>query len=151
MGWARIEIEIDTERHDIQETMAFFVEHFKADDGAPTATVELLGFGPDDEAPLRLTTTQQARMGLQTTAARLGMQGGSISSPVPTVSPGFAPLHYGYTKGDLEAKADEILAHWGTNKKIQAIKDMRSVSNLGLKEAKDAIEAAVARLPKGTP
>lgn len=104
MSWAKIEIELLTEKHDVEEVMLHLLGYFTGEDGIPTAEVHFTGFGPSELSTLA------------------------------------KPL-------DVDALADKIWANWGPGKRIQAIKDMRTASNLGLKEAKDKIDQASMRNP----
>jgi ribosomal protein L7/L12 len=47
------------------------------------------------------------------------------------------------TRVDIKAEAVKVLNEIGTNRKIEAIKQMRTRCGLGLKEAKEAVEAAL--------
>lgn len=117
-GWAKIEIEFQPETHDPSEVMLFLAEHFRTEQGIPTANIVLV---------------------------EIGMEVATATWPWPK---GMGPR-------DPEVGADAI---WEAHKPqpgqvspgsstIQAIKEMRSAYNLGLKESKDYIDAARKRNP----
>lgn len=70
--------------------------------------------------------------------------GVSAAALSPVAAPGQAagaPAAPGAAAAEEKATFDVILAEVGANK-IQVIKELRAVTNLGLKEAKDLVEAA---------
>lgn len=73
---------------------------------------------------------------------KFGVQG--MMAPVGVVSAGGAQAQGGEEeKKEEKTTFDVILKNFGTNK-IQAIKEVRAMTNLGLKEAKELVES----LPK---
>lgn len=139
MSWAKIEIHFQPEVDDPNDVMLFLSNYFKDVHGVPTGTVLFMGYGTDAEPPLTMTVTQQQRLGLK--------QSATAPTAHRTVTP-IPMLQAGYSKADLMLAADRLIQmhtdHTGL-KKIQAIKDLRIVAHLGLKEAKDAIDDAVQR------
>lgn len=116
-GWAKIEIEFQPERHDPNEVMLFLLEHFRDDNGVPTANVLLVGAGMEQEIedgiwPFRNQPPTDPEKGAD-----------AIWAAFKTTSP------------------------YGSSEKIKAIKEMRVAYNIGLREAKDYIDRANMRNP----
>ncbi|MBI3441394.1 MAG: 50S ribosomal protein L7/L12 [Proteobacteria bacterium] len=72
--------------------------------------------------------------------------GVSAAAPVAVAAAGGAAAPAGEAKTDF----DVILAASG-DKKIEVIKEVRTITGLGLKEAKDLVEAAPKSLKAGVP
>jgi large subunit ribosomal protein L7/L12 len=77
--------------------------------------------------------------------------GVSAAAPVAVAAPGAAPA-----AGDGAAAAEEktdfdVVLSGAGDKKIQVIKVVRSVTGLGLKEAKDLVESAPKPVKEGVP
>ncbi len=68
--------------------------------------------------------------------------GVTAAAPVAmAVAPGAAPAADGGAEEEVSNEVDVVLDSAG-DKKIQVIKEVRALTNLGLKEAKDLVEAA---------
>ena len=67
--------------------------------------------------------------------------GVSAAASVPVAAAGGAPAAGGAAPVEEKSTFDVILAEVGANK-IQVIKELRAVTTLGLKEAKDLVDAA---------
>ncbi len=72
---------------------------------------------------------------------KFGVEG--MMAPVGAVAGAAAPAGAGEEQKEEKATVDIIMKTFGSNK-IQAIKEVRAITSLGLKEAKDLVEA----LPK---
>ena len=72
--------------------------------------------------------------------------GVSAAAPVAVAQPG-APAEGGETSAE-KSEFDVILTAFG-DKKINVIKEVRSITGLGLKEAKDLVEAAPKPVKEG--
>ena len=75
-----------------------------------------------------------------------------VSAAVPMMAGGAAAMQPGGTAAPAEEKStfNVVLASFGANK-IQVIKAIREITNLGLKEAKDLVEAAPKPIKEGVP
>ena len=71
--------------------------------------------------------------------------GVSAAAPVAVAA---APVAGGAAAAEEKTEFDVILADGGANK-INAIKEVRAITGLGLKEAKDLVEGAPKELKKG--
>jgi large subunit ribosomal protein L7/L12 len=71
------------------------------------------------------------------------------AAAVAAAAPGAAPAA-GEAKAEAKTTFDVILASAG-DKKIQVIKEVRAITNLGLKEAKDLVEGAPKPVKTGVP
>ena len=78
--------------------------------------------------------------------------GVSAAAPVAVAAPGAAPAAGGDGAAAAEEKSsfDVVLAGAG-DKKIQVIKVVRAITGLGLKEAKDLVEAAPKAVKESVP
>ncbi len=74
--------------------------------------------------------------------------GVTASAPVPVAVPSVAPTAETKAPVDEKSQYDVILKSSG-DKKIQVIKVVRSVTSLGLKEAKDLVESAPKAVREG--
>src|SRR5262249_61287700 len=72
----------------------------------------------------------------------------AMAAPV-AVAAGSAPAAAGEEKKEEKTTFDVILASFPADKKINIIKVVREVTNLGLKEAKDLVEGAPKPLKEG--
>jgi large subunit ribosomal protein L7/L12 len=78
--------------------------------------------------------------------------GVTAAAPVAVAAPGGAPA----AGGDGAAAAEEqstfdVVLTGAGDKKIQAIKVVRAITNLGLKEAKDLVDGAPSPVKEGVP
>jgi large subunit ribosomal protein L7/L12 len=77
--------------------------------------------------------------------------GVTAAAPVAVAAPGAAPAAGdGAAAAEEKTEFDVVLAGAG-DKKIQVIKVVRSVTGLGLKEAKDLVESAPKPVKEGVP
>jgi large subunit ribosomal protein L7/L12 len=78
--------------------------------------------------------------------------GVTAAAPVAVAAPGAAPAATGdgAAAGEEKSEFDVILTGAG-DKKIQVIKVVRAVTGLGLKEAKDLVDAAPKPVKEGVP
>jgi large subunit ribosomal protein L7/L12 len=77
--------------------------------------------------------------------------GVTAAAPVAVAAPGAAPAGGdGAAAGEEKTDFDVVLTGAG-DKKIQVIKVVRSVTGLGLKEAKDLVESAPKPVKEGVP
>jgi large subunit ribosomal protein L7/L12 len=77
--------------------------------------------------------------------------GVTAAAPVAVAAPGAAPAAGdGAAAADEQTEFDVVLSGAG-DKKIQVIKVVRSVTGLGLKEAKDLVESAPKPVKEGVP
>ena len=74
--------------------------------------------------------------------------GVSASMPMMAMAPGAAGAGAGGAAAEEKTTFDVILAKMG-DKKIQVIKEIRTVTSLGLKEAKDLVESAPKPIKQG--
>src|SRR5213078_1171784 len=65
----------------------------------------------------------------------------TAAAPVAVAAPGAAPAGDGAAPAEEKTAFDVVLTAAG-DKKIQVIKVVRAITNLGLKEAKDLVEGA---------
>ena len=65
----------------------------------------------------------------------------AVAAPVAVAAPGGAPSGAGGDEAEEQTEFDVILTGAG-DKKIQVIKEVRALTNLGLKEAKDLVDSA---------
>ncbi|MFM7069275.1 MAG: 50S ribosomal protein L7/L12 [Actinomycetes bacterium] len=68
--------------------------------------------------------------------------GVTAAAPVAAVAVAGAPAGGGDAGGDDEKSSFDVVLADAGDKKIQVIKEVRSLTGLGLKEAKDLVEAA---------
>ncbi|MFC7622867.1 50S ribosomal protein L7/L12 [Microlunatus sp. GCM10028923] len=68
----------------------------------------------------------------------------NVTAAAPVAVAAAAPAAAGSGGGDEEAASDEVdvILESAGDKKIQVIKEVRTLTSLGLKEAKDLVEAA---------
>jgi large subunit ribosomal protein L7/L12 len=77
--------------------------------------------------------------------------GVTAAAPVAVAAPGAAPAGGdGAAAAEEQTAFDVVLAGAG-DKKIQVIKVVRALTNLGLKEAKDLVDAAPKPIKEGVP
>jgi large subunit ribosomal protein L7/L12 len=78
--------------------------------------------------------------------------GVTAAAPVAVAAPGTAPAAAGDGAGAAEEQTsfDVVLTGAG-DKKIQVIKVVRAITNLGLKEAKDLVDGAPSPVKEGVP
>jgi large subunit ribosomal protein L7/L12 len=78
--------------------------------------------------------------------------GVTAAAPVAVAAPGTAPAAAGDGGGAAEEQTsfDVVLTGAG-DKKIQVIKVVRAITNLGLKEAKDLVDGAPSPVKEGVP
>ena len=72
--------------------------------------------------------------------------GVSATAPVAVVAPGAADTDAAATEEKTEF--DVVLSSFGSNK-VSVIKAVRTITGLGLKEAKDAVEGAPSTIKEG--
>ncbi len=74
----------------------------------------------------------------------------TAAAPVAVAAPGAAPAAGGdgAAGGEEQSEFDVVLASVG-DKKIQVIKVVRAITNLGLKEAKDLVDGAPSAVKEG--
>ena len=77
--------------------------------------------------------------------------GVSASAPVAAVAVGAAPGASGTAAPEEEKAAFTVVLANAGDKKINVIKEIRSVTTLGLKEAKDLVESAPKTIKEGIP
>ncbi|MEA3560156.1 MAG: 50S ribosomal protein L7/L12 [Candidatus Omnitrophota bacterium] len=75
--------------------------------------------------------------------------GVSAAAPMMTMVPGAMAGPAGAEKGGEEKTAFDVILSKIGDKKIQVIKEIRTMTNLGLKEAKDLVEAAPKPVKEG--
>ncbi len=68
--------------------------------------------------------------------------GVTAAAPVAVAAAGAAPAGGGDGGGDEEQDEFDVILTSAGDKKIQVIKEVRSLTNLGLKEAKDLVDGA---------
>jgi large subunit ribosomal protein L7/L12 len=68
--------------------------------------------------------------------------GVTAAAPVAVAAVGAAPAGGGDAGGDEEKSEFDVILTDAGDKKIQVIKEVRALTSLGLKEAKDLVEAA---------
>ena len=76
--------------------------------------------------------------------------GVSAAAPVAVAAPGAAPATGDGAAAEEKTSFDVVLTNAG-DKKIQAIKVVRAVTGLGLKEAKDLVDGAPNPVKEGVP
>src|SRR6266487_1758925 len=76
--------------------------------------------------------------------------GVSAAAPVAVAAPGAAPAAAGDGAEEEKTSFDVVLTAAG-DKKIQAIKVVRAITGLGLKEAKDLVDGAPNAVKEGVP
>jgi large subunit ribosomal protein L7/L12 len=78
--------------------------------------------------------------------------GVSAAAPVAVAAPGAAPAAAGdgAAAGEEQTEFDVVLTGAG-DKKIQVIKEVRAITGLGLKEAKDLVDGAPNPVKEGVP
>lgn len=74
--------------------------------------------------------------------------GVSAAAPVAVAAAGAAPADGGGAAAEEKTDFDVVLASFG-DKKINVIKEVRGITGLGLKEAKDLVEGAPAAVKEG--
>lgn len=136
MGWAKIVIEFQPERHDPNDVLVFLAEHFSNDDGVPNATITFAGVAPDDPVPGYCTKCGRP--------IHVGPCTPVYQAPSATRTGHGVTLPYSPTPVDLARAADQLFAFYPMQK-IMAIKEMRILAGIGLKEAKDLIDDASMR------
>ena len=75
--------------------------------------------------------------------------GVTAAAPVAVAAPGAAPAGDGAAAADEEQTAFDVLLTGAGDKKIQVIKVVRALTNLGLKEAKDLVDSAPKAIKEG--
>ena len=75
--------------------------------------------------------------------------GVSAAAPMMAMVPGAMAGSAGAEKGGEEKTAFDVILSKIGDKKIQVIKEIRTMTNLGLKEAKDLVEAAPKPVKEG--
>ena len=76
--------------------------------------------------------------------------GVSAAAPVAVAAPGAAPATGDGAAAEEKTSFDVVLTNAG-DKKIQAIKVVRAITGLGLKEAKDLVDGAPNPVKEGVP
>ena len=74
--------------------------------------------------------------------------GVSAAAPVVVAAAGAAPADGGGAAAEEKTEFDVVLASFG-DKKINVIKEVRGITGLGLKEAKDLVEGAPSPVKEG--
>jgi large subunit ribosomal protein L7/L12 len=74
--------------------------------------------------------------------------GVTAAAPVAVAAPGAAPAGDGAAAAEEQSTFDVVLTGAG-DKKIQVIKVVRAITNLGLKEAKDLVDGAPNAIKEG--
>ena len=74
--------------------------------------------------------------------------GVSAAAPVAVAAAGAAPADGGGAAAEEKTEFDVVLASFG-DKKINVIKEVRGITGLGLKEAKDLVEGAPSPVKEG--
>lgn len=92
------------------------------------------------EEALKLTEEMTA-LELSTYAKTMREKFGITATPVAVAAAPAGPTAGGGAPAEEQTAFDIILASVGANK-IQVIKEIRAITNLGLKEAKDLVESA---------
>jgi large subunit ribosomal protein L7/L12 len=77
--------------------------------------------------------------------------GVTAAAPVAVAAPGVAPAAGDGAPAAEEKTAFDVVLSGAGDKKIQVIKVVRSVTGLGLKEAKDLVESAPKPVKEGVP
>ncbi len=77
--------------------------------------------------------------------------GVTAAAPVAVAAPGGAPAAAGDGAGVEEQTAFDVVLQNAGEKKIQVIKEVRSLTSLGLKEAKDLVDGAPSPVKEGVP
>jgi large subunit ribosomal protein L7/L12 len=77
--------------------------------------------------------------------------GVTAAAPVAVAAPGAAPAAGDGAPAAEEKTAFDVVLSGAGDKKIQVIKVVRSVTGLGLKEAKDLVESAPKPVKEGVP
>jgi large subunit ribosomal protein L7/L12 len=73
----------------------------------------------------------------------------TAAAPVAVAAPGVAPAAGDGAAADEEQTAFDVVLTAAGDKKIQAIKVVRAVTGLGLKEAKDLVDGAPSAVKEG--
>ncbi len=73
-----------------------------------------------------------------------------VTAAVPVAAAGAAPAGAAAAAAEEKSTFEVVLAEVGANK-IQVIKEIRAVTNLGLKEAKDLVDSAPKPIKAGVP
>lgn len=92
------------------------------------------------EEAMKLTEEMTA-LELSTYAKTMRERFGITATPVAVAAAPAGPAPGGGAPAEEQTAFDIILANVGANK-IQVIKEIRAITNLGLKEAKDLVESA---------
>jgi large subunit ribosomal protein L7/L12 len=77
--------------------------------------------------------------------------GVTAAAPVAVAAPGAGPAAAGDGAGAEEQTAFDVVLTGAGDKKIQAIKVVRAITGLGLKEAKDLVDSAPKPVKEGVP
>src|ERR687895_481816 len=75
--------------------------------------------------------------------------GVTAAAPVAVAAPGAAPAGGDGAAAEEEQTAFDVVLSGAGDKKIQVIKVVRALTNLGLKEAKDLVDAAPNAIKEG--
>ena len=75
---------------------------------------------------------------------------GGVSAAAPVAAVAAAPAAGGEAAAEEKTDFDVVLSEAGSNK-IAVIKEVRTITGLGLKEAKDLVEGAPKPLKQGVP
>src|ERR687895_2411586 len=75
--------------------------------------------------------------------------GVTAAAPVAVAAPGAAPAGDGAAAAEEEQTAFDLVLTGAGDKKIQVIKVVRALTNLGLKEAKDLVDSAPKAVKEG--
>jgi large subunit ribosomal protein L7/L12 len=78
-----------------------------------------------------------------------GRGGGTAAAPGAVAAPGVAAGGDGAAAADEEQTAFDVVLTGAGDKKIQVIKVVRALTNLGLKEAKDLVDSAPKPVKEG--
>ena len=73
-----------------------------------------------------------------------------VSAAAPVAAAAAAPAAGGNAEAEEQSEFNVVLASFG-EKKINVIKEVRAITSLGLKEAKDLVEAAPTAVKEGVP
>lgn len=78
--------------------------------------------------------------------------GVTAAAPVAVAAPGAAPAAAGDGAGAAEEQTEfDVVLTGAGDKKIQVIKEVRAITGLGLKEAKDLVDGAPSPVKEGVP
>jgi large subunit ribosomal protein L7/L12 len=77
--------------------------------------------------------------------------GVTAAAPVAVAAPGAAPAAGDGAAAEEEQTAFDVVLAGAGDKKIQVIKVVRAITNLGLKEAKDLVDSAPKPVKEGVP